>query len=136
MVSARSSSRILSVDSEPIKFVRSDFRMLAKSSHMIQLGCFKPSSCPIETCVASPEPRLYTRAQTTVENVESINVCRLTTTKTRNCLGSPAGLCTRYRSPRLIRIQNGRDRLGTAEHLQSPYSGHPLPGSGFRGRAR
>src|ERR1700690_4054984 len=92
---ASSSSLSLADDSEPTNCVSSDLRTLIKLSHMIQLGCFKPSSAPTATCVDNPSPTLNIGAHTTVENLESISTCRLTITNERYCLGSPPGLCTR-----------------------------------------
>src|SRR6202007_2838297 len=97
---ARSSSVRLGPEREPTKFVSSDFRMLTRLSHMIQLGCLRPSSGPIATCVDRSSPLLKTGAQITVEKRESIRACRLTTTNIRYNFGSCPGLKTRYSWPR------------------------------------
>src|ERR1700675_2932189 len=75
--------------------------MLTRLSHMIQLGCLRPSSGPIASWVDNPSPLLKIGAQTTVEKRESMRAWRLTIEKIRYCLGSPPGLNTRYSSPRL-----------------------------------
>src|SRR5205807_9401807 len=93
---ARFSSRSLAGEREPTKFVSSAFRKLTRLSHMIQLECFQPSSRSTATCVDNPSPFVNTGAQMTVENFESINTWRLTTTKIRYCLGSPPGLKTSH----------------------------------------
>jgi hypothetical protein len=60
-----------------------DLRMLTRLSHMIQEGCFMPSSVPMATCVEGPSPTLKTGAQTTVGKRESMRTGRLTMTKVR-----------------------------------------------------
>src|SRR5258708_9553341 len=75
--------------------------MLTRLSHMIQLGRLSPSSGPIASWVDNPSPLLKIGAQATVEKRESKSAWRLTIAKILYCFGSPPGLNTRYRSPRL-----------------------------------
>ena len=67
--------------------------MLTRASQWMLDGCFRPSSAPTSTCDARPSRREYTGAQTTVEKRESITVCRLITTNTRERFGSPRPGC-------------------------------------------
>jgi len=80
----------------PTKCVNRDLWRLSNSSQWMLLSCLSPSLGPMSTCVARPCRAVYTGAQITVENRESIDACRLTTTNTRNRFGSrPSGLATR-----------------------------------------
>lgn len=99
--SARSSSTNLFGGRWPTNRVSIGFGRLTSSSQWMLLGCFNPSSTPTMTCVWSSSYRVYTGAQTTEENRESIKICRLTTTNTRCFRKSVCpGRLTRNRSPR------------------------------------
>ena len=76
-------SASFSRESEPAKFVSSDFGKLTRLSHMIHDESFMPSSTSIATCVDNPSPELNTGAQITVEKRESTSACLLTTTNVR-----------------------------------------------------
>jgi hypothetical protein len=71
---------------------------------MIQHSWFSPAVGPLATGVDNASPLLKTGAQTTVENLESLRTCRLTTTKVRYWLGSPPADVGDIRSPRIMRF--------------------------------
>jgi hypothetical protein len=99
--SARSSSTNLLGGRWPTNRVSIGFGRLTSSSQWMLLGCFNPSPTTTMTCVWSSSYRVYTGAQTTEENRESIKICRLATTNTR-CFRKSVGpgRLTRNRSPR------------------------------------
>src|SRR5438045_1862649 len=89
------------------------------------LSCFRPSSGPTATCDERPSKAVKIGAQITVEKRESSSTCRLTTTKTRDRLGSAAeGWATRYSSPRFIAELGNPARRRLLYEVRAVFSIH------------